>query len=201
MGRAGLLAPQAPDACQAATQTHPVTSAAAQHQRSAAQAAQPAQPSQHAPGVPTTMSTPSCSARAAGPGLVPPTSSSLRSTGSTRYRRNAVKLVCVCSARSLQGVEGRGGCEAGGACSCAHGPAQRGHHQARPLVPQPHLAGSRMMASGLRSTPLLVGASCHEAVATRGAAARPTKPGGGVCLKGAAPKLTVSSAFFRQMAG
>lgn len=65
-----------------------------------------------------------------------------------------------------------------------------------------HLAGSRMMASGLRSPPPPpAGASCQLAVCARGAAARPTNPGGGVCLKGVDPKLTVSSAFFRQIAG
>lgn len=38
----------------------------------------------------------------------------------------------------------------------------------------PHRAGSRMMASGLRSAPELAGVSCQLAVALRGADTRPT---------------------------
>lgn len=64
-----------------------------------------------------------------------------------------------------------------------------------------HLAGSRMTARGLRLPSPAAGASCQLAVAERGACAKPTKPGGGGCLKGCAPKLTASSTFFRQMAG
>lgn len=61
-----------------------------------------------------------------------------------------------------------------------------------------------MMARGLPAPPPplpAASASCQLAVALRGAAARPVKPGGRGCLKGVAPKLTASSAFFRETAG
>lgn len=174
----------------------------------------PAPPTKGPPGVPTTMSTPSPSARSCACGLVPPMSSALRRPGADRCLPNRVTLSCVCSARSLRGGEGVAGGSLRPEMHQAHAwhqarPAQADlgppNHASPTISPaRSHLAGSRMMASGLRSvpaTPSALSAACQLAVLAGGAAARPTNPGGGPCLKGAAPKFTASSAFFRQMAG